>query len=587
MEANLLQISSGKLFQGEAGRSNQLRGVFYSNLKTFGEYKIETAAGSLLPTSNLYNSLALVYEFTELMESGERSPGTIVSHGIDPYISDFATIISFSLNCVASADYELTNRLISDQRGLLTSKPPKRLIKRFFDNEIFFQSHDKEYLINFVKQLIGLERKYFLGAMRAIRTYVTGMHRIADDVELAYTLLVASIESLAQDFDGYQSIWSDFDENKRKKIDEALVGVHGNIIEKVRSAILEIEHTSLAKRFQSFATNHLAPSFYRQEAENVINPIAKSDLHDALAQAYRARSRYIHNLHELPRILTLSDSFGETLRIEGKTWLTLQGLARLSRHVITEFIMRQSTVDRELYDYRYERAGTVQLPLAPQYWVGNITNFNRASGCKKLEGFLEQLGSHLMHIDEATITDLRPVLIEVEKLLPNMKKLERLPFLALYLLFNELLPEEDRMKGQKELREKYVNEITAPSSEAIVVNLLLDLIPDWELLVHDNLLTGYFKNRDNKFGFRAPRILEAGMVLMLAERYRLANKFERTQELISLAVETYPEHQKLREFETEYCPQVHCPIDWSSILIPDQNNAVKQNGTIQQTREKK
>ena len=43
------------------------------------------------------------------------------------------------------------------------------------------------------------------------------MHRLADDLELAYTLFVASIESLAQQFDAFQPGWDDYDEAKRRK----------------------------------------------------------------------------------------------------------------------------------------------------------------------------------------------------------------------------------------------------------------------------------------------------------------------------------------------------------------------------------
>lgn len=573
----MLQISSGKLFQREVERSNELRGVFYSNLKVYGEHKIETAAGTLLPTSNLGKSLALVYEFTELMESEETGKSILFSHGIDPYISDFATIVSFALNCVATTDYELTNRLISNQQSLLASKPPKKLIKGFFDNEIFCQPHDEKYLINFVKQLIGLERKYFLGAIRAIRTYVTGMHRIADDVELAYTLLVASIESLAQDFDGHQPAWSDIEERKRKKVDKALEGASDDITARVKSVLLEMEHTSLAKRFRSFTVDHIAPSYYRQEAKEAVRPIAKSDLDDALKQAYQARSKYIHNLRELPRILTATNSFSEINRIDGKTWLTLQGLSRLAKHVITEFIMRQSIVDTESYDYSLERAGIIQAPLAPQYWVGNITKLNEKSGYKKLEGFLEQISSYLMSKDKVTITDLRPMLIEVEKLLPNMKKSERLPFLALYFLFNGLSSESVRMKNEREIREKYINEVSDPSPASMVVHLFLDQIPDWDLSIHNETLISYFKSRDYKLGFRAPRVLEAGMVLVLAERYRLDKDFEQVQKLISQGVENYPDHKGLREFETKYSPQKHGQINWSDVLLHSQNDDSNQN----------
>jgi hypothetical protein len=80
------------------------------------------------------------------------------------------------------------------------------------------------FLQAFVGRLIGLPRQTYLGVMRAIRTYINGMHRIADDLELAYTLLVASVESLAQDFDGHESDWASYDQRKRQAIDEAFVG---------------------------------------------------------------------------------------------------------------------------------------------------------------------------------------------------------------------------------------------------------------------------------------------------------------------------------------------------------------------------
>jgi hypothetical protein len=89
--------------------------------------------------------------------------------------------------------------------------------------------------------------------MKAIRTYVTGLHRVADDLELAYTLLVASIESLAQDFDGHEGSWNDFDETKRKKIDQALADADVATADRVRAALVEIEHLALSRRFRDFA----------------------------------------------------------------------------------------------------------------------------------------------------------------------------------------------------------------------------------------------------------------------------------------------------------------------------------------------
>ena len=568
----LLQISSGKLFQREVEYENHLRGVIYTNLKFFRDTKANTSAGSLLPTSNLRNSLALVYEFTELIESQGSGPGVLVSHGIDPYISDFSVLLSFALNCIATPDYELTNRLISGLRGPSTPHPPNKLVKRVFDKEITCKQSDEEYLIEFANQIIGLERKTFLSVMRAIRTYVTGMHRVSDDLNLAYTLLVAAVESLAQDFDNHEATWGDLDVKRRTSIDRALSEATEETAESVRNAILEAEQTSLARRFREFTLNHLTPSFFREEAADAVGPVAKKDVESALKQSYRARSQYIHNLQELPTILTDGASFSETCRVDRKTWLTLQGLSRVARHAIMEFIYRQPTIEKEIYDYSLERVGVVQVPLAPQYWVGKTKGLNRKSGPRRFEGFLSQVGSHLLNEPNSKVTDLTPVLVESQKLIPSLKKAERRPFIALYVLFNGLLPEDKRMSGFDEFKDGYLAELSDPSPEALFVRLLYSSAPEWNLENHESIVIHYFESRENKSGFRAPRVLEAGICLDLAERYRKNRNVGKARDLVEMAIENYPEHKGLRDSEKVLLAGKE-EIVWSDILLPDRDDS--------------
>jgi len=97
-----------------------------------------------------------------------------------------------------------------------------------------FAREDDERLSSFIKELIALDRKHYEGAMRAIRRYVTGARRIADDVNLAYALFVMAIESLAQEFDGHAAEWSDYDQAKRIRIDAALSGATDDTSENVR-----------------------------------------------------------------------------------------------------------------------------------------------------------------------------------------------------------------------------------------------------------------------------------------------------------------------------------------------------------------
>ena len=231
-----------------------------------------------------------------------------------------------------------------------------------------------------------------LAAMRAIRSYVTGLHQLADNYELAYTLLVVSIEALEQEFDDFQPIWQDYDQRKRLAMDKALAGADEQLATRVRETLLETEHCALSRRFREFAVDHLRPSYFRAEAHGLANPAERADLDSALRQAYNLRSRYIHELRELPKILTLPVP-GDTVEVPfgHEVLLTFQGLSRLARHVITTFIRRQPKVDREEYDYSQERAGILQMQMAPQYWIGDVADLDRDSGRERLEGFLKQV----------------------------------------------------------------------------------------------------------------------------------------------------------------------------------------------------
>jgi hypothetical protein len=562
----MLQICSGKLFQRDVEYRSNLRGVIYTNLLLYRDEKIDTEAGSLLSTSNQGQLNAIVYELEELIESNGSGKGVLVSHGVDPYIQDFSAIISFALNCTASPSYTLTARLLSDQRGISTFTTPKKIVRRVFDPDLYCTEDDEKHLINITKKLIGLDRVTYLGIMRSIRTYVTGMQRIAEDFELAYTLLVASIESLAQDFDGHKASWSDYDQRKRKLIDSALSGSSDEVSENVRKTLLDIEHTSLGRRFKDFSLEHINPSYYREEAIGIVNPISNFDLPKALSNAYQARSQYIHNLRKLPKRLTISVPYSETCLIDSKPWLTIQGLSRLARHVITEFILRQTSVDKEVYDYSLERSGTIQMPLAPQYWVGK-QGIYPGSGSKKLEGFLSQIADHMTKIPNAIVTDLRELLTEVENNIDTLKINDKQSFSALYLLFNGFVSETQRMKNSDKYSTRFEVELSRQIPEALVLNLLFNVTPSWDLSSHYRCLLSYFRTRDNKLAFRAPKVFEAGMILQLAERYRLSNDLTKTIELVAMAVENFPEHDALREFEKN--PRLDKQlIVWEDILLP-------------------
>ena len=444
---------------------------------------------------------------------------------------------------------------------------PSAFIPRAFDREIVVRREELQSFVEFVGNLIALERKYFLGAMRAIRTYVVALHRLADDLELSYTLFVASIESLAQSFDQFEPVWGDYDEAKRAKIDRALADADENTARNVREVLLEIDKSAMGRRFREFAKTHLQPSFFRQQADGVEGPISRADLDQALRAAYQLRSGYIHRLRELPRALTVGPLVsGETIRTDGTTQFTFRGLARLARHVILGFVRDQPKLGHEPYDYQLERHGIVQLRLAPHYWVGRTEGVNLSSGIKRLQGFLDQLSSHLSNEKDAVITDLQPVLAKAEQLMASGEEKSRRPFLALYILFNALVGHDQRMANAGEIERKFGGDLQKPSVEVMLVYLILRASPDWRLSDYQSVIDQYFNQRNNRNGLRLPRTFEAGILLHTAEQYRLEGENSRAREMLSKATECHPGHKPLRETEENFVPDG--AIDWFEIVFP-------------------
>ncbi len=553
----MLQIASGKLFAGVPALTNELRGVLYSNLQLFGREPIETVAGRLLPTDGLKNPNTVIYEMTELIEDPPTA-GALVSHGVDPYAEDFAAVVSFALNTTCTTDSVLTRQLT---RGLspLVAVQPNRLVSRVFDNQVWCQDEDVDQLMAFVKDLIGLQRKHYLAAMRAIRNYVKGLHRIDADPELTYTMLVASIESLVQEFKGDVPKWEDYAEDKRRKIDDALREAEERTTERVRDAILEIEHVAMSRRFCDFALDHIQPSYFREDAAELTNPIGRSDLTGALRQAYGIRSKHIHSLRELPRLLTAGFHHGETLNVDGVTMLTFQGLTRLVRHVVTEFISRQPKVISESYNYRPERAGIVMAPLAPKHWVGRTDGLTASSGRRRLEGFLVQIAMCVQNEVNEGVTDLRELILEVERLLSNVGEMNRKPFLVLYVLFKELVIPETKAERYGEIWSRYKSELESPCAETLVMHLLLGTHPNWSLERHQALHDAYLVSQGRRDHLKLPSILKAGLSLALAERYRVAGKMEQARSLVSIAVENYPGHSPFIQLEASFSGDVEIP----------------------------
>lgn len=564
----MLQITTGKLFKRATSRENLLRGVLFTNL--YLEYEsgqmIESPLfGRILQTSELASSpRTLIYEFTERIEASQSGQDFLISHGANSYLQDMATVVSFTCNCTCSPDIDLVRRLTNGQRGIATGQAPSKFVRRVFEKEVFSQPGDSAEFVQFVNHLLGLHRKTYLGVMRAIRTYVTGLHRIADDLELAYTLLVAAGESLTQDFDGHIPDWESVAEQKRHAIDQALNGAPEDVSQRVRDAILSFEHTALARRFQAFVAANVAPQYFQAQFEKDSYPVGRSDFPEVLAAAYQARSQYVHQLRQLPDMVTLGHSYVETIVNDRRRMLTLQGLSRLIRHVIMTFAQRQPTIEKEDHDYSLELAGVAQVQLSPSFWIARTDGNISEEGRNKLEGFLTELVSVVMRLPSAAITDISDVLKKFVVLAPNMNLNKRRPYLALLVMFNAIAGQKAIPKPAS-LEVFIKKDFATPCVEALVAFAFLGMVPHWSIEEQCSTFQYYKKQRGYKNGLRFPRVFEAAVALDLAERYRSAGLFDYCKRIVAEAADDYPDHIELRKLVEVIAEDV--PLCWQEVLL--------------------
>ena len=244
------------------------------------------------------------------------------------------------------------------------------------------------------------------------------------------------------------------------------------------------------------------------------------------------------------------------------TLLTFQGMSRLARHVITEYIARQPKVNTENYGYRPERAGIVTASLAPIYWVGQFENLNVSSGQRRLEGlFFSQVRAVIAQETDATLTDLRDMLVYAEKMLPQMNSTQRRPFLTIYFLYKRLVLPDTPMENLEKVNKRYLTEIERPSVVAMLLHLLLGTVPEWSIPEHNAVHDSYLRDQGKRSCLEIPRNLKARLTLALAERYRLAGKADHARDLISMAVENCPGNTALFQLEQTFDPEL--PISWT------------------------
>lgn len=558
----MLQIASGKLFENEVGHVNNLTGVVFSNLNYFVNGKIDVGVGFLSPCSPRDKISTAVWEFEEKIEKPDHGgPAVLRSNGIRHYLNDYLVLMSFGLNILCANTPDSIVRMCNTPENEIEA--PKKLLYRFFDSAIQCQHKDLNHLRDTNKSIIGLQRKKYILVMRAIRNYVAALHRMIDDLDLAYTLLIMSIEALAQESKPEAEKWSNYSQDKRIKIDQALEGIDKGSANKVRDAILENDHSGVIRKFHAFVMSHLPVDYFKHTAEN-LRIVGKQNLLSCLENLYGSRSKYVHTLNGIPSHIIRTGRESEYSSWEGQYFLTFQGLARLARSLILEYINRQDQVDRESYDYTLENPNISTLKLAPELWVGRTGIASKENGVLIFNAYISHICSSYEK-PPAPRVDIRDTLSKGLEFLHSSKDKQMRPYICLLGAFNCLVSEAYRVNYKSNSR--ILSLMNNPSIESLCAHAVLGADTEWDSETHRKILDNYYKQRGNASGIRVPSKLESCMDLSLVERYRLEGLHEHAKSQIHQASINNPNIMELRELSELYNPEKE--MEWLNIIFPE------------------
>jgi hypothetical protein len=483
-DQHVLQIVTGMYFREGVDVNRTLhRAVFYTNGTTLSSDPVELPVGRLLFATWPVSVGTVTIEAEEQLEAAgpDGQPEFHISTGGHELLDDLAAVAAFSLNVSFSRNQGLLDRLVSDTPGRVGHRRASNTLTRTFDPQVVLAEADIERARTFITRLLALDRTHFEAALRAVRRVVDATYLVGDDPTMAYTMFVAALESLS----GYENWpddhdWDRYDPTKAAIINAAVEKLTEKEAERVRDAVLEIDQLSLRRHFTAFVQNNIQPSFYRTEAVGAEFPIRSVDLPKALDFAYQLRSKNVHVLHTLaPELWAVVDR-AETIASDGIRALGLQGLNRLSRHVISTFVDRAPARVDDTFDYREHLPGIVRMRLAPQLWIWHPDNMARGTAARIFDNFVSILVPSIAKRDGANMPDMGAVLERIEDLVRGQNNASaRLPAVALYELWHYFLRPNHHRPEAEEFLSTHRRDLDAPTLPGFVVRVLVGHAIEW------------------------------------------------------------------------------------------------------------
>lgn len=467
----MLQIISGKFFGDGERYEFEAKGIVYSNMSWVRS--IETRVGTLEPVDAFGSEVSSwVLSYLNQIEKEPAEPTVQVG---DPEIVE-----QFGWLCMvwfrAFFDGDKQNVMINCRE-----KPAhagdryigSRFARPFLSPERMITEEDEQGFVHFVDKVIGLPRRDYLSVMSFLQTVSHSLHALRQNFDLAYSMLVYALESLSQGRRYYLPQWEDYDPGVKKRLTPVLDELAPETSETIRAALLEDAHLKLQQRFLDFTISHIPDAFFIEGAKDVERPVRLSELERVLKNAYLARSKYVHELLPVIEQLKIPGiAEGEVFKWENKPYLTFNGLLRIARTVLLDFVEGQLYLEKEEYNWVSELPGRFTANLAGQYWIWRHENYAVDRSVDWLSAFLS-VRLEAATTGEAIMQDLRPLLAKFETLLKSSSVEHRMRMLTIHVLYNDMMPPELRSPAHENVYRANERLLDECRIESMVLNVLM------------------------------------------------------------------------------------------------------------------
>ena len=570
-EASVLQIVTKMYFREDVPLYSTVhRAVLYTNRHFLRGDVVEMPVGELAPSTEHAPVSTVALSVTEHLEAEDPDgePAIQVATGGTDLIDDIADVLSFGLNAIFTRNGDLAKRLVPTALDNARPAAGSMHFRSTFDPARYVPEEERDELRSFMAKLIALERPHFEAAMRAIRRIVRATQRALDDPTLAYVDFVAALESLSDGIKPPASTWDRMDGRKRALFDNALVGAPTEVAERVRQAAIEAERLGAMSRFVALVTEHVSPDYFGAGAVGALRPIRGADLERALKQAYKVRSDNVHELRDLPpEAWVLGDQADTVAPPELGTMLSLEGIARLSRHVVRNYVDRAPAGVDPSFNWRASLPGLLRMQTAPQYWIWRGDGLNHDSAGRYFSGFASHLVDTFAGRNDG-VPDMGAVLERIEQLLPGAADGPAKGYMvAIYALWHRALALGDHRPDAESVLSAHEHLLQQPSLTAFVVGLLSNELPEWTEAQWHDMATERRAERTRRVHLNLPPSIDAALQALAAERLMKAERVEDAERLARFAVEEMPGYEPLMAWEAGLAAGEDLELDLRTLVL--------------------